>query len=242
MQISPSFSWKNDLTPVPIQAENSFSTIAVAGKSEQLDITKTADNIEEITGSNESHLNLFHLETPSYDESYLNLFKSPEEKMYEDMSGAKRPLKGYLNFTYLGEASDSESCEEISRNLIEEEKPLEETESKPKIIDFVPLDEATKPVFKKENVTYDTLEREKAFHVLNTAASSGAVRKSVSSIEHRASKPISQSGSRVSFNAAKKVFENLAGSNHDSDKPKGKGKEPNETEGRKSQGVVKETS
>ncbi|XP_018568252.1 uncharacterized protein LOC108908637 isoform X2 [Anoplophora glabripennis] len=200
-------------------AESSFSSIAVAGKFEELDITKHADDSDETTTNNESRLNLFHLETYSYDESYLSLFKSPEDKIYEDISGVKKPQKGYFNIAYLGEVSDSESCEEMSR--IAEGKILEGNRSKPKIIDFVPLDDGTKPVFKKDiqsDPNYDTLEREKTFHVLNIAASTGAVRKSSSSPENKNVKAATISSSRMSFSAAKKVFETLLESNQDSTK------------------------
>lgn len=211
-----------------IQAESSFSSIAVAGKFEQLDITKHTDDAEEITAtSNESHLNLFHLETPSYDESYISLFKSAEERLYENITGKRKPQKGYLNINYLGEASDSESCEEINRSITED-KTLMEDNSKPKIIDFVPLDDATKPVFNKDILSepnYETLEREKTYHVLNIAATSGAVRKSTSSIENRNVRTITPSSSRMSFSDAKKVFEALLESNLDSTKPNPKNRE-----------------
>ncbi|CAG9862559.1 unnamed protein product [Phyllotreta striolata] len=45
---------------------------------------------------------------------------------------------------------------------------LELSDSKPKIVDFVPLDEATKPYYKNHNMPdYGTLEREKTYQILN---------------------------------------------------------------------------
>lgn len=249
MQPEPPQASHPNVIRFSMQAASSYSSIAVAGKFEQMDITKHSDDVEEIiTTSNESHLNLFNLETPSYDASYLSLFKSPEERIYENITGTQRPHKGYFNISYVGEASDTESCEEINKGILGDESG-----SKPKIIDFVPLDDGTKPMFNKNLLNepnYDTLEREKTFHVLNiAAASSGAVRKSTSSIESRTIRTVTPSNSRVSFTDAKKVFEALLESNLDNTKPKPKNREslrektkPAKIEVRTSLGAMKKSS
>lgn len=112
------------------------------------------------------------------------------------------------------ECTDSGSDEESHCNLDQE---VGESSSKPKIIDFVPLDEATKPFFQKDDTcptTYDTLERESAFQVLTTAAASALE----DTQPHKkggstTSLPSRTSGNRDSFSAAKKMFEALSEAN-----------------------------
>ncbi|KAJ8958035.1 hypothetical protein NQ318_002041 [Aromia moschata] len=194
-------------------AESSFSAIAVAGKFEQLDITKRSDNdLEEMDNNNQSKLNLFQIETPSYDESYLNLFKQPEDKVYEDITGQKKPQRGVFNIAYLGEASDNDSFEDFLNSRSHNIHIPGIDKSKPKIIDFVPLDDATKPVFKKNTLNvpdYDTLEREKTFQILSASPSDAKLTKRTPKME--GSKTSLTSGS--SFSAAKKVFEALLETN-----------------------------
>ncbi|KAG5888907.1 hypothetical protein JTB14_006050 [Gonioctena quinquepunctata] len=179
-----------------------YSTIDVAGKQEQLDLSKSfQSDVIELSQNNPSNLNLFHLESPSFDDSYLSFFKSPEEKAMEEFS-RKDSKKGYQNITYLGEISDSESLEDTGADKLEKHF-LCGAGSKPKIIDFVPLDGETKPVFEKNDLPdYNTLEREKTFQVFNSALSP----KDKHLIVEKNVKPNS---SRSTFSAAKKVFEDL---------------------------------
>uniref|UniRef100_A0AAR5Q490 Uncharacterized protein n=1 Tax=Dendroctonus ponderosae TaxID=77166 RepID=A0AAR5Q490_DENPD len=107
-------------------------------------------------------------------------------------------------------------------------------ETRPKIVDFVPLDDKTTSVFTQENNSYDTLEREKTFHVLEQAATITKPDAS-SSLEVLAQKSStsaskSSSTSRTSFSQAKKLFEALAEANKE-EKPRPK---PNRLGGRDS--------
>lgn len=123
------------------------SSIAVAGKFESLNLTASSENsIEKI--DRESDLNLFPPESPSIDESYLNLFKSPEDVFYENIARKRKLKPGVINVVCLEENSDSES-DDVG-NRYEKIENITECDSKPKIIDFLPLDDDfTKPVFDK---------------------------------------------------------------------------------------------
>nr|XP_023011898.1 uncharacterized protein LOC111502138 isoform X1 [Leptinotarsa decemlineata]XP_023011899.1 uncharacterized protein LOC111502138 isoform X2 [Leptinotarsa decemlineata] len=184
-----------------------YSTIEIAGKSEQLDITKPSEkDVEDTFVENVSDVNLFNMEAPSFDESYLKLFKTPEDLAMEQFSG-KKSRKGYLNITYLGEVSDSESFDEVESA---EKKFIYGTDSKPKIVDFVPLDEGTKPVFEKEHYSnYNTLEREKTFQIFSSAPGTKKEKDVIRKREPEIDAKLKYHSSIPSFSAAKKMFEDL---------------------------------
>lgn len=98
-------------------------------------------------------------------------------------------------------------------------------ETRPKIVDFVPLDDKTTSVFTPENNSFDTLEREKTFHVLEHAAkiSTPNVSASLEVLAQKSSTTASKSSStsRTSFSQAKKLFEALAEANKE-EKPRPK--------------------
>ncbi|KAL1489407.1 hypothetical protein ABEB36_014307 [Hypothenemus hampei] len=172
----------------------------------------------------DSNVNLFHISSqPSYD-SYLELFKTKESKEFDHLQGKKPHSKGffYRDFKYVDEA-DSTQGEEASS----------EAQAIPKIIDFVPLDEKTTPVFTKEpseGITRDTLEREKTFHVLEQAVQLGKPHQqteqeaSIELLARKSSSNFSKNSSqteisRTSFTQAKKLFEALTEANKTTDRP-----------------------
>lgn len=113
-----------------------------------MNLTESSDNTIENVDT-ESDLNLFTTDSPSLDESYLNLFKSPEDVFYENV-GKKRNLRGFINVVCVEEESDNESDDIDSR--YEKMESILESDSRPKIMDFVPLDDdATEPVFDKKD-------------------------------------------------------------------------------------------
>lgn len=77
--------------------------------------------------------------TDSVDQSYLSLFKSPEEKLYEEISGTapRHPTTGFINIHFLTVSSDDSDIvdEDNALKLTDEEKQQEE-----KPIDYVSMD------------------------------------------------------------------------------------------------------
>lgn len=155
------------------QAKGSYSVIAVAGTAEKLDLRKPSNLTVE-----PSSLNLFHLDASSMEDHYIDATNFSYERRKK------------IGATYIG-ITDSDN------------DTLESTDSKPKIVDFVPLDEATKPYYKNNNIPdYSTLEREKTYQILN-AVSKGKLTEAA--VESTATK----NDSRSSFSAAKKIFQDL---------------------------------
>lgn len=174
---------------VPLQAEVCPSSIAVAGKFECLNLTASSDDtIEKI--DTDSNLNLFNVESPSVDESYLNLFRSPEDTFYENIS-KKRNLKGFINVVCIEDQSDSGSAEKVEEML--------RHDSKPKIIDFVPLDDdVTEPVFDKSvRSMRDSSEQGSSS---NSVLDDALIKQELTN---------SHTNSPVSFRTAKQFFEEL---------------------------------
>lgn len=123
------------------KAEVSHSSIAIAGKFESLNLTQSCNSNTECTESN-SDLDFFKIDSPDADDSYLNLFKSPEDLLFENI--VKKPnLKGLINVVCVEDQTDNES--ENFDNL--------------KVIDFVPLDDdVTLPVFDSSCASSNVLE------------------------------------------------------------------------------------
>lgn len=128
---------------ISLQGEMSRSSIKVSRTFECLNLTASLGNIEEIKRN--SDVNVFNLKSISFDESYLNLFKSPEDFFYDNVM--QKRLKPCIHIVRLEEQSDDES--DYFDGADEQSKGVLESESTQKILDFVPLDEATKPVFNK---------------------------------------------------------------------------------------------
>ncbi|CAH1129971.1 unnamed protein product [Ceutorhynchus assimilis] len=178
------------------------SILASASENEENEISQSKEGKAAI----ESH--------SSYD-SYLDLFKTKESEDFDNLRGknprVKYPARG--NFHLEDIIADEDDDDE------------EEAAVRPKIVDFVPLDDETITAFTKEpNSSYDTLEREKTFQVLEEAALKGdnkeaktedsvevIVQKSSTTISKSSSK--SHTSSRASFTQAKKLFEALAEAN-----------------------------
>ncbi|XP_060532785.1 uncharacterized protein LOC132705865 [Cylas formicarius] len=171
----------------------SAESVAVRSKIERIDITRSNDEIEEVprasSSANLSDINLFKMEeSESGCDSYLELFKSREQKRFEDLKGRKSPKENVL---VLARSEDDGN---------------EETDDGPKIVNFVPLDDETHPYFTNDLVsTSSTLERERTYHVLNRAAM-------LSELDEQEHVSL-EAGSRSSFSQAKKLFEALAEAN-----------------------------
>ncbi|CAH1278410.1 unnamed protein product [Diabrotica balteata] len=144
------------------EASSSYSVIAVTSTAEKLDLTIPSEtHVHPIHESDASTLNLFNLEgmdSASIDGTDVGLYRSTTQEMNKKI--------GY-DVTYLGELSDTDSYEDPKFLL-------GDSQSKPKIVDFVPLDYQTQNMFpNSSNIPeYQTLEREKVYHVLNSAPKS----------------------------------------------------------------------
>ncbi|XP_056635898.1 centromere-associated protein E-like isoform X2 [Diorhabda sublineata] len=211
---SEKFSDKMDLPPnvenVPEKADegraatSSYSVIAVTNTAEKLDIRNPSDAAIHTSHnkSNASNLNLINLEsleTQSFDETHSGVSKTtPENKLIGEIN---KPKMGY-DITYLGEVSDTESFDDPKLSL-----DGEENSSKPKIIDFVPLDDATKPFFANSNniPDYNTLEREKVYHVLQSASASKVKSEEVEKIADDAKTELKLEDDQVSNEPIKEV-------------------------------------
>ncbi|XP_066255802.1 golgin subfamily A member 4-like isoform X2 [Euwallacea similis] len=179
------------------------------------------DDIEEIPREqnipDNSNLNLFYVDSHSSCDSYLELFQSKESKDFQRLAGQQPPLQ---------------------RTQVKNSTTIdpENTPSMPKVVDFVPLDNKTTAMLTigQTSNSYDTLEREKTFHVLGKAANIGSSKSAdniqekeesstalPSSVEVLArksssfSKASSKSQTSTSFTQAKQIFEALAGANKD---------------------------
>ncbi|XP_072394355.1 uncharacterized protein spdi isoform X2 [Diabrotica undecimpunctata] len=145
------------------EASSSYSVIAVTSTAEKLDLRIPSEtHVNPIHESDASTLNLFNLEgmdSASIDGTDVGLYRSTTQEMNKKI--------GY-DVTYLGELSDTDSYEDPKFLL------QEDSQSKPKIVDFVPLDYQTQNMFpNSSNIPeYQTLEREKVYHVLNSAPKS----------------------------------------------------------------------
>ncbi|XP_030754904.1 uncharacterized protein PF11_0213-like isoform X2 [Sitophilus oryzae] len=232
-------SSKGRLEDANLPGATSSKTIVVSTKTEQLDLTNIPpaagldDDVEEISRPNSSDastLNLFKIDSESSCESYLDLFKSKESKDFDTLRGKKHFVSGIAaGFTLMTEdPSDSFTDEKIA-----------DFPSMPKVVDFVPIDDNTTPYFTKPETAknYDTLEREKTFHVLGQAAEISKntnkeetnnpedmtkrlkkddLAESLEVLAKRSSSSHTQiRSSRSSFNQAKKLFEALAEANKD---------------------------
>lgn len=136
------------------------SSIAVTGKFESLNLTDSSviNSIDEVNDDDDtdSDLNMFSMDSVNFEDSYLNLFKSPEELVYEKLT-KKQNLRGFINVVCLEEQSDSESDNSVGR--YEKIETILECGSKPKIVDFVPLDDNdTKNVFDKQSVSIESIK------------------------------------------------------------------------------------
>lgn len=117
----------------------------------------------------------------STDRSYLDLFKSPEEKTYEQMSGVKdRNVSApYVNIHFFGGSDLSENGSDDSLSKTEQQQSAEEVR-KPAIVDYVPLDtskskncETTGP-----SASYDSLERVATLQMFRPLSSAAVLDKS----------------------------------------------------------------
>lgn len=169
-----------------------------------------------------SNVNLFHMDTPPAYDSYMELFRSRESKEFDTLT--QKPTQPHMaGFVYVEEV------------ILEDAgaSSMDASPSVPKIVDFVPLDDQTTPVFTKPETdrTYDTLEREKTFHVLGQAASIASIKEykepeaSVELLAKKSSNLSKSSSSRTSFSQAKKLFEALAEANKE-EKPRLSGSKP----------------
>lgn len=164
----------------------------MAGKFESLNLTASSENsLEKIT--TDSDLNLFPIEFPSLEDSYLNLFKSPEETFFEN-AVKKRKMRPFINVVCLENSDDSDDNGTRYGKI----EHILECNSKPKIIDFVPLDDDyTKPVFDKK--TNDEANK----NVSEAGSSSNSVEDSTLTAKEN---PF---GLNASYLSAKKFFEQL---------------------------------
>ncbi|XP_050511470.1 centromere-associated protein E isoform X3 [Diabrotica virgifera virgifera] len=162
------------------EASSSYSVIAVTSTPEKLDLRIPSETqMHPIHESDASTLNLFNLEgidSASIDGTDVGLYRSTTQEMNKKI--------GY-DVTYLGELSDTDSYEDPKFLL------KGDSQSKPKIIDFVPLDYATKSMFpNSSNIPeYQTLEREKVYHVLNSAPKSTVSKADIKQVDDVDDKP-----------------------------------------------------
>lgn len=170
-----------------------------------------------------SNVNLFHMDTPPAYDSYMELFRSRESKEFDTLT--KKSIKPHMGgFVYVEEIILEDSGA----------SSMDDSPSMPKIVDFVPLDDQTTSVFTKPETdrTYDTLEREKTFHVLGQAASIATIKENkepeslLELLTKKSSNLSKSSSSRTSFSQAKKLFEALAEANNKEEKPRLSGSKP----------------
>lgn len=163
----------------------------------------------------------------STDRSYLELFKSPEEKTYDQISGQKDKhiSAPYVNIHFFGGSDDDGSEDSVAKT---ESLKIEEAEEKPVIVDYVPLD-ASKPKdpeFSGPSASYDSLERVAALQMFHPRSSSNIQAKGSQDhdkyldkceLERRSTSSVSSSDSRkradnprLSVQDVRKKFEQSA--------------------------------
>lgn len=151
----------------------------------------------------------------SFDRSYLNLFKSPEQKTYEDITGtAPRPTtKGYINIHFL-DSSDGSDGSDASIAKIIEEKCVEQEEQPIDYVSLEPSPEKKKSFEKTEQNKPTKINHDKHLDKCELERKSPGT-----SSSSRDSVNLSRLslGSRSSFEAARKKFE--AGSRPQSSQP-----------------------
>ncbi|XP_066144391.1 rootletin-like isoform X2 [Euwallacea fornicatus] len=215
-------TWMN-MTEMAQSCEGNSSTMAETADIARVNAVQ--DDIEEVPREqntpDNSNVHLFNVDSQDSYDSYLELFQSKESKDFQILTG-QQPLSRRTQVTN-------------STTIDHENKP-----SIPKVVDFVPLDNKATSEFPagQTSNSYDTLEREKTFHVLEKAANIGSSKSAdniqgkedsstaePSSVEVLArkcssfSKTRSKSHTSTSFTQAKKIFEALAEANKD-ERPK----------------------